>query len=93
SDQPLAPVISAILHQIGKVYTPFLLANAAALAAGEDRFAMEVDGLPYSQGTFKYQAKCLSELRKRYAGLDSAARQFVDPVLEEHGCLAFLQDN
>ncbi|MEO0440909.1 MAG: glutathione S-transferase family protein [Pseudomonadota bacterium] len=93
ADQPLAPVISAFLHQIGKVYAPFLLANAAALAAGEDRFAMEVDGLPYSQGTFKYQAKCLSELRKRYAGLDAAARQSVDPVLEEHGCLAFLQDN
>lgn len=93
SDQPLAPVISAVLTQIGQIYAPFLLANATALAADEDRFSMEVDGMPYSQGTFKYQAKCLSELRKRYAGLDPAARQAVNPVLEEHDCLSFLRES
>ncbi|SIN69426.1 Glutathione S-transferase [Parasphingorhabdus marina DSM 22363] len=90
-DQPLAPVISVILGQIGRIYAPFLLANAAALAAGKDSFAFEAGGLPYSQGTFKYQARCLAELRHRYEGLDAEARQFVDPVLAAHDCLAFLQ--
>lgn len=91
ADAPQAPVVTALLAEIGRVYGPFLLANAAALAAGEKTFRIEADGLAYEQGVFKYQAKCLDDLRARHATLDAATRARIDPLLAAAGCLAFLQ--
>ena len=91
ADAPLKPVVESLLAEMGRVYTPFLLANAAAAEAGEKTFRIEIDGLPYEQGTFKYQLKCLADLRSRYAALAGAARETVDPVLDQAGCLEFLQ--
>jgi hypothetical protein len=76
-------VIGRLLRVVGEVYLPFLLANASALDAGEETFAMTAMGLPYRQGVFKYQVKCLAELRARYAALDAAARGRIDPLLDE----------
>ena len=76
-----APVVAELVRIAGEAYAPFLLANAAAAEAGEPTFAMTALGLPYAQGTFKYQVKCLRELRHRYAGLDPAARAACDTVL------------
>ena len=75
------PVVAELVRIAGEVYAPFLTANAAALAAGDDSFSMTAMGLPYRQGTFKYQVKCLSELRHRYAQLSPAARAACDAVL------------
>ena len=86
----LKPATKAILAEVGRVYAPFLLANAQAAQTGEDTFRMEVDGLPYGQGVFKYQLKCLADLRARYTGLSDEAKSGVDPVLDEAGCLHFL---
>jgi len=36
---------------------------------------------------FKYQVKCLADLRARYAALDNTARAKVDPLLAQTGCL------
>jgi len=86
----LSPIVAAMLKQVGVIYLPFLQANAEAIAAGEETFSMTAMGLPYSQGVFNYQLKCLADLRARYAALDSAARVVVDPLLAEAGCLALL---
>lgn len=86
----LRPVVRLILAEIGRVYSPFLIANAAAFEAGEEMFRIEVGGLPYEQGTFKYQLKCLSDLRARYAALSLATRERIDPVLREANCLEML---
>lgn len=50
----------------------------------------EAMGHGYDQGVFKYQAKCLADLRMRYAALNDAARAAVDPLLERTGCLPAL---
>ena len=83
----ISPAARAILAEVGRVYAPFLLANARAAEAGETTFRMEVDAMPYEQGVFKYQLKCLADLRSRYAALSGAAKAKVDPILSEAGCL------
>lgn len=81
-------VVEALLSEAGRVYAPFLLANAAALAAGESSFRIEVDGLPYEQGTFGYQVKCLNALRSRHGELPAAACDAVNALLARHDLLA-----
>lgn len=89
--EPLAPAVIQLLAEAGEVYLPFLQANAAALDAGQDMFEVELYGRPYSQGTFKYQAKCLENLRRAYADLPDDARARVTPMLEAAGALAYLR--
>jgi glutathione S-transferase len=76
-----APVVAELVRIAGQVYVPFLRANAEAADAGAETFRMEAMGLPYEQGTFKYQLKCLRELQARYAALEGEARGAVDEVL------------
>ncbi len=87
---PPAPVVTALLRIIGALYFPFLIANATALAAGAATFGFTAMGHDFTQGTFKYQAKCLADLRARFAALPAAARAGLEPVLAETGCLAGL---
>jgi hypothetical protein len=58
----------------GDIYAPFLAANANAVENDEPEFSFKAMGHAYSQGTFKYQVKCLSDLRTRYAALSKADR-------------------
>jgi hypothetical protein len=87
ADAPPADVVVALLRIIGALYLPFLQANAAALAAGAESFSFAAMDHGYTQGTFKYQAKCLVELRARFAALPEAARARLKPILAETGCL------
>lgn len=76
-----APVVAELVRIAGAVYVPFLRANEAAVEDGANTFRMEALGLSYEQGTFKYQIKCLRELRHRYAALGPDAQHMLAPVL------------
>lgn len=76
-----APVVQELVRIAGEVYAPFLLANEEAAENGEETFSMTAMGLPYRQGTFKYQLKCLRELRSRYAALSPTEKSACDDVL------------
>jgi hypothetical protein len=82
----LVPTTMALLHEIGRTYAPFMVANAAALAAGAEMVTCTIDGHEYRQGTFVYQGKCLGWLRDAYAALSAADRSAVDVVLDGTGC-------
>lgn len=82
----LPETVHALLGEIGRVYAPFLLANAAALEAGREQVECEIDGRPWSQSPFPYQAKCLRWLREDHGRLGPADRAFVDELLAGSGC-------
>ncbi len=70
----LAGPVTDLLAQCGDTYLPFLLANAQALARGDDTFSLQIEGGRYAQGVFKYQHKCLANLRAAWASLGDADR-------------------
>lgn len=85
----LAPTLAPLLaEEVGAVFLPWSTANAAALAAGEQTFAVEIDGKPFSQETQKYHAKSLAALKARYAAV--ADKSLLDPLLDETGCRRWL---
>lgn len=86
----LSPAVSALLKVVGDFYLPFLVANAAAYERGEKMVELELQGMPYRQGTFRYQVKCLQWLREQWRALDAASRRRIEPLLEQSGCLRVL---
>lgn len=78
--------LGELLAEIGRVYVPFLLANAQAAAAGQSDFETEIDGRRWTQPVFPYQAKCLLTLRAARAELSQDARDALDTLLAGTGC-------
>jgi glutathione S-transferase len=81
----LAPFLE---RQVGALFLPWTVANAAAMAAGEEEFSVELDGRTFTQKPQKYHAKSLAVLREKYAAVSD--RTSLDTVLEKLGCLAAL---
>jgi glutathione S-transferase len=76
----------ALLAEIGRVYAPLLLANAAAVAAGAGEVETQIDGRPWRQRTFPYQSKCLAWLRRDYEALTQGSRERFDSAIAGSGC-------
>jgi len=88
---PLSPALEGLLKMAGEIYFPFLIANAKAIEKGETSFSVELLGRTYSQGAFRYQQRCLWDLRQAFAKLDAAARASIAAMLENAGCIAPLE--
>lgn len=85
----LAPTLAPLLREeIGELFLPWSVANAAALQRGEEKFTVTLKGKPFTQETQKYHARSLDVLKARYAG----ARQNADlaGILTAAGCHGYL---
>jgi glutathione S-transferase len=82
----LPDTLRALLVEVGRVYVPFLLANADALARNAERVECVIDGRRWAQRPFPYQGKCLRWLREGYAALGATDRATVDELLAGTGC-------
>ena len=78
--------LSEIFKEIGRTYSPFLLANAKAIAEEEEEWESEIDGKLWKQMSFVYQAKCLTWIREEFGNLDNAHQTKVLQLLEGSGC-------
>jgi glutathione S-transferase len=81
-----ADALRPLLEEVGRVYAPFLIANARALAAEADEVVCELAGATWRQEPFRYQGKCLEWLRGAHRELADSDRAFVDEVLAGTGC-------
>lgn len=75
--------VKALLAQAGDTYLPFLKANADALQAGQETFELTLEGRAYTQGVFKYQAKCLETLRSDWKDLGESDRASIRALIGE----------
>jgi hypothetical protein len=80
--------LHTLLREAGRLYVPLLLANAQALEAGQAEFQATIDGQPWLQQAFPYQAKCLAWLRRDHQSLSAADRVRADAALAGSGCEA-----
>jgi hypothetical protein len=80
--------LRAMLTEIGRVYVPFLLANADALSREAEQVECLIDGAKWVQKPFPYQGKCLTWLREDHAALSPSDRAKVDSIARGSGCEA-----
>ena len=85
-ESTLAPFLAG---QVGALFCPWTVANATAMAAGEDEFSVKLDGKTFTQKPQKYHAKSLLAIRKKYAR--ASDKSGLDRVLERAGCLSAMQ--
>jgi glutathione S-transferase len=82
----LAPTLAPILRdQVGRLFLPWTLANAAALASGREEYTVRLGDHAWTQKPQRYHAKSLQVLRERYAA--AADRGPLDAILRQAGCL------
>ena len=80
----------AILNEIGRVYAPALLANAAAHEKGAPAWETSIDGASWRQQTFPYQVKCLRWIRDEFGELSDDNKARALSVLSGTGCEALV---
>ena len=86
SRDAIKPRLGELLTEVGRVYAPFMRANADALRREASEVTLTIDGQPWVQQPFPYQGKCLQWLRAQYAALSIADRGAADEILFETGC-------
>lgn len=87
--KPSAALVD-LLRLSAQTHLPFFEANARAFANGDSEVEVELWGQSYRQQPFKYQVRCFDELKRRFAALPEAARQDIEPLLDQTDCLRFL---
>ena len=75
-----------MLSEIGRVFAPYMLANASAVARGDAAMQCVIDGQPWQQDSMVYHAKCLRWLREAYAALSEVDAARIDRILKGTGC-------
>jgi glutathione S-transferase len=83
--------LGELLQEIGRVYAPFLVANARAAMSGHTEFETSIDGQRWQQPVFPYQVKCLDVLRQARLSLQVDERHALDQVLAGTGCEQLFQ--
>jgi len=80
-----------MLAEVGHIYAPYLIGNAKAVMNKDTLLEMELDGRPWQQNPFSYQAKCLLWLREAYQALSEGDRTRVDKLLTGTGVLQLFE--
>ena len=82
----LAPTLAPLLErQVGQLFLPWSAANAAAIAAGDEEFTVDLAGRSWTQKPQKYHARSLAAIREKYAAVADKSS------LDETGCVAVLR--
>jgi glutathione S-transferase len=89
-EKGVSPFVRDLLTIVGELYLPFLVANEQAFRRGVEKLEMRVWGHPYVLSPFKFQTKCLANLRAAFEELSDSDRWLIEPLLAETGCIQHL---
>jgi glutathione S-transferase len=82
----LAPTLGPLLErQVGRLFLPWSISNAKAIAEEAEDFTVDLGGKVWSQKPQKYHARSLLALREKYRQVRD--KTTLDAILEKHGCL------
>ena len=85
----LAPTLMPLLKdEVGALFLPWTVANAAAIERGDKNFEMSLGGASWSQEPQKYHARALAEIRRKYAAAKGVPG--LETILKDSGCLPHL---
>jgi glutathione S-transferase len=73
--------LSTLLEPVVSVYLPYLLANEAAVVAGQEQLRYQAMGTRWVEPTKPYRLWGLDQLRKKYRALDESACSRVSSTL------------
>lgn len=90
-ESPLGPGLIALLELAGDTYLPFLVANAAAIAAGSKTYELQLHGKSYPNPTRSYKRRCLLWLKAALAEVKGEPRARLETILKQYGCWEPLQ--
>ena len=76
-----------LMDEIGRLYLPYLHANARAVANGDEQLETMLDGQTWTQNPFTYQAKCLAWLSEEATSLDDQSLAQLHKWLGNSGVL------
>lgn len=92
SREQLPPTLGALLTEVGRGYSPVMLANARAVKGKVSSFTLDLEGSSWTQNTFPYQAKCLMWLREEFRALAPDDHAYARKLLSEFGCISLLEE-
>lgn len=92
SGRALPETLLALLAEAGRTYVPIMLANARAHQSKSERVETEIEGRPWVQNVFPYQAKCLTWLRQEFMALSSGDQVTATGILAQTGCEALVHE-
>lgn len=90
--EALGQTFHALISEFGRVYAPYLLANADAVAAGAEKVEATIDGAAWEQNPFPYQKKCLQVLRESRKSMTPKDREALDQILSGTGAEAIFAE-
>ncbi len=85
ADTVLADSLKQLLQEIGRVYVPYLLANAEAIDKHNPEMETIIDGRKWQQQAFPYQYKCLNWLRAEHDKLENVQLELFETLIEGTG--------
>jgi glutathione S-transferase len=88
---PLGAGVEALLELAGDTYLPFLVANAAAIAAGTKTYDLKLRGESYPNPTRSYKRRCLLWLKAALAEVQGEPRARLEKILRRYDCWEPLQ--
>ena len=77
-------------EEVGRTYVPVMLANAKAVVSGAPEVKLEVEGKPWVQKPFPYQAKCVGWIRDAFGNLSKGDQAWVLDAFAGTGCARLL---
>lgn len=94
SESPAAIQQSSVYELLklsAKYHLPMLQANQSAFDKKQKKYVIEVDGAEHQRRALPRFLPCLPALQEHYQALPDSAKQSLQSVLRESGCLPYLE--